>query len=159
MTGPTPTDAASVNGPASRDADLTALRAESARLLIEHQALRAEIEPRAAARELATREAIDSQRAAHDAETRAWDRWSVVRDARRADPIDLTLVAEADQAEAAYQDARAAAEVAAREAAAIAQRALDESARDTARLRELGTRCRAAQDRYLAAAESVTAER
>jgi len=148
-----------MNEPPSGDADVATLRAESARLLAEHQALRVEIEPRAAARELATREAIDSQRAAHDAETRAWDRWTVVRDARRANPDDLTLVAKADQAEAAYQDARAAAETAAREAAAIAQRALDESARDTARLRDLGTRCRAAQDRYLAATGGVPAER
>jgi hypothetical protein len=145
--------------PTGRDAEVAALWAEYRRLLAEHRALRAAIEPRAAAREAATKDAIGSQRAAHNAESRAWDRLSSGRDARRARPHDLRLVAAADQAEAAHEEAREAAGLAAREAAAVAQRALEESTRDNERLRELGVRCRAAQDRYLTATRGVPAER
>jgi hypothetical protein len=144
--------------PSGRDAEVAALRAEYLRLLAEHQALRAAIEPRAAAREAATKDAIASQRAAHDAESRAWERLSSVRDARRARPHDLGLIAAADQAEAAHEEAREAADIAAREAAVVAQRALEESTRDSERLQELGARCRAAQDRCRAAGRGVAAE-
>jgi hypothetical protein len=157
VTGTGATAAGGTHEPAGDAPSVAVLRAESARLLAEHQALRAEIEPRAAARELGMREAFDSQRAAHEAETRAWNGWSEVRDARRADPRDLGLVAAADQAEAAYEEARRAAKIAAREAAAIARRARDESARDTARLSGLGAKCRAAQDRYRAATRALSA--
>ncbi|GID95685.1 hypothetical protein ACFQFC_06445 [Amorphoplanes digitatis] len=109
-----------------------------------HRALSAAIEVFDAARAASTEAAIARQRAAHDAERRACDRWSALSEARRAAPGDLRLVARADQAHGAYEAAREASRAAAREAAAVARAALEESARDSARLSDLGARCRAA---------------
>lgn len=128
----------------SAEVDLAALRAEAQRLRATHRALSAAIEVCAAARAASTSAALAGQRAAHDAERRAWDRWSALRDERRARPGDLRLVAQADQAHAAHETAREASDAAAREATAVARAALEESARDSARLRDLGARYRAA---------------
>lgn len=71
-----------------------------------HRALSAAIEVFDAARAASTEAAIARQRAAHDAERRACDRWSALSEARRAAPGDLRLVARADQAHGAYEAAR-----------------------------------------------------
>jgi hypothetical protein len=126
--------------------DIAALRAEAQWLRATHRALSAVIEACAAARAVSTSVALADQRAAHDAERRAWDRWSALREARRAHPDDLRLVAEADQAHAAHEAAREASDAAEREASTVARAALEQSARDSERLRDLGARCRAARE-------------
>ncbi|BCJ49038.1 hypothetical protein Asp14428_05130 [Actinoplanes sp. NBRC 14428] len=115
------------------------------RLLTEYEAVRADIARRAVARDAATSEALRAQQAAHREEKAAWDRLTGLREARRDEPGDLSLVARADQAEAAYEDARNVAEEVNRTAAAIARRALEESEEDGRRLFELGMRVRAAR--------------
>ncbi|WP_199509584.1 hypothetical protein [Nucisporomicrobium flavum] len=115
------------------------------RLLARYERMRAEIALRAVARDCATSEALADQRAAHRAETQAWLHLSELREARRAAPGDLSLVAAADQAEAAWQTARDAAEEINRKASEVARRALEESEADSRLLREMGSRVRAAR--------------
>ncbi|MEV4705236.1 hypothetical protein [Actinoplanes sp. NPDC049316] len=115
------------------------------RLLARYETLRAEIAGRAVARDRATSEALAAQRAAHRGETLAWQHLSELREARRAAPGDLSLVAAADQAEAAWETARSQAEQVNRKAADVARRALEDSEADGRMLHELGLRVRAAR--------------
>lgn len=107
--------------------------------------MREDIAVRAAARQTASHKAFDAQRAAHRAETAAWDLLTRLREARRGEPGNLSLVAQADQAEAAYEGAREIAETVTRTAESLAQRALEASMAESRRLAELGGRLRAAR--------------
>lgn len=118
---------------------------ERDRLLAEYDALREDIAVRAVNRDLAALEAADAQHAAHRDERLAWELLTVLRDARREEPDNLRLVAQVDQAEAAYESAREIAETVSRAAAEIATRAIEHSRADTRRLFELGMRVRAAR--------------
>jgi hypothetical protein len=118
---------------------------EHDRLLARYEALRSEIALRAVARDCATSEALADQRAAHREETLAWQQLSQLREARRAAPGDLSLVAAVDQAEAAWETARDAAEEVNRKAADVARKALEDSETDSRLLHEMGLRVRAAR--------------
>lgn len=107
--------------------------------------MREDIAVRAAARETASHKALDAQRTAHRAETAAWDLLTRLREARRGEPGNLSLVARADQAEAAYEGAREIAETVTRTAESLAQRALEASMAESRRLAELGRHLRAAR--------------
>ncbi|MFI5930714.1 hypothetical protein [Actinoplanes sp. NPDC051494] len=118
---------------------------ECERLLAEYEALRAEITLRSLDRDVVVRQALVAQQAAHLDETRAQQRLSELREAYRADPTALCLVAAADQAEGAYEDARMAALTVSQEASATAKKALARAEADSDQLHELGLRLREAR--------------
>lgn len=115
---------------------------EHDRLLYEYEALRAAITLKSLDRDDAVKRALVEQRAAHLEETRAWQHLTELREAHRADPSTLALVAAADQAEAAYEQARDTAFAVSRAATATAQHALAEAEADNDRLHSLGLRLR-----------------
>ncbi|ROP27450.1 hypothetical protein EDD30_0121 [Couchioplanes caeruleus] len=118
---------------------------ERRQLLAEYEALRDDIAVRAVNRDLAALSAADAQHAAHREERLAWELLGVLRDARREEPANLRLVAQVDQAEAAYEMARELAETVSRAAEELATRALEFAQTDARRLYELGVRIRAAR--------------
>jgi hypothetical protein len=128
------------------DRDPDALQAEADRLLGEHHTRAQENQRRAAERERLMDAARARQVAAHAAHESAAHRWGAAIEARRGEPANLTLLAELDQAEAAYQAACADAERVNREVQAVFVQVFDESQADTEALLALGQRARAAQD-------------
>jgi hypothetical protein len=133
------------------DRDPDALQAEADRLFAEHRARAQDNQRRAAAREPTMQAARARQVAAHTAHDAAACAWEEAIGARRANPANLTLLAELDQAEAAYQAACADAERVNREVQAVFSQVFDESQADTEALLVLGQRARAAQDAWFIA--------
>lgn len=130
----------------TRSPDVEALWDESEQLFAEHEALARELKQRGQARLAEMAAARERGQAAQTAEDQAWEAWSASRDACRADPQDLALTAAAEQAKAAYEAARVAANRAGREASELTNRLLADSTEETQRLLALGARARAAQD-------------
>ena len=129
--------------------DIAARRRRSDDLFAEHAALAQRFKARDERHAAEMAAASSTQAEAYQAEDAAWLAWEAARSAARAHPTEPALAAADRDAEAAYQQARAAAHTAAQQASAIGKRVTEQSSQDLQQLLTLGEQARAAQNTLL----------